>query len=49
MKRVFELQNHIVTKLNDVDSYDKSVQQMLRASVLQNQVLINKIERAKLR
>jgi hypothetical protein len=49
MKRVFELQNHIVTKLNDVDSYDKSVQQMLRASVLQNQVLINKIERAKSR
>ena len=49
MKRVFELQNHIATKLNDVDSYEKSVQQLLRASVMQNQVLINKIERAKLR
>lgn len=49
MQRVYELQNHVVIKLNDVESHKKSVQQMIKASMLQNQVLINKIERAKSR
>ncbi|MBO5739732.1 MAG: hypothetical protein J6R52_01545 [Alphaproteobacteria bacterium] len=47
MKRVYELQNHVITKLNDTESHTSAVQQMIKASLLQNQVIIKRIEKAK--
>ncbi len=47
MKRVFELQNHVITKLNDTKSYTPDTQQFIRASMMQNQLLIKKLENVK--
>lgn len=47
MKRVFELQNYVITELNDTQSHTPAVQQLVKASLLQNQVMIEQIENTK--
>lgn len=47
MKRVYELQNHVVLKLNDINSDSKEMSTWIKASELQNRVIIDRLENAK--
>ena len=49
MKRVFELQNHVVTKLNDTTCYTPVMKKTIQTCVMQNQALISRLEASKTR